>query len=137
MLSVIRHPRQTPPRRSHSSASRHALSGQAGLTPVETNERELALLSSCGLITAPDELKPIWFPMQQRQRGLGEVVKVTRREHEVIHLIAQGLSNREIGRRLRIAVGRVLSSVQKISEKLGTHTRLEIAAYARRNGTHE
>ena len=137
MLSVIRHPRQTPPRRSHSSASRHALSGQAGLTPVETNERELALLSSRGLITAAVHVKPIWLSMHQPHRGPVADVTVTRREHEVIHLIAAGLSNREIGRRLRIAVRHVLSSVRRISEKLGIHTRLEIGAYARRNGKHE
>jgi len=68
---------------------------------------------------------------QQHRKSVAEV---TRREHEVIHLIAQGLSNREIGRRLRIAVRHVSSSVRRIAEKLQIHTRLEIAAYARRNG---
>jgi len=59
---------------------------------------------------------------------------VTRREREVIGLIAQGLSNEEIGRRLQVATRDVSSCVNEISKKLRVRTRLEIAAYGQRNG---
>ncbi len=65
-----------------------------------------------------------------------ERTQVTRREQQVIGLIAQGLSNRAIGRRLQIATREVVSCLHQISEKLGFRTRLEIAAHARRNGKH-
>ncbi len=70
------------------------------------------------------------------RRSILEHARVTRREREVIGLIAQGLSNQEIGRRLQIAARDVSGCVLTISVKLGVRTRLEIAAYARRNGKH-
>jgi DNA-binding NarL/FixJ family response regulator len=75
--------------------------------------------------------------MYQQPGAPREEAQVTRREQEVIGLIAQGLSNQEIGRRLQIASREVSSCVHRISEKLGIRTRLEIAAYARRNGKHD
>ncbi len=55
---------------------------------------------------------------------------MTRREREVIHLIAQGLANKEIAARLNVATHTVKSHVRNIMEKLTLHTRLRIAAYA-------
>jgi len=60
-------------------------------------------------------------------------VRMTRREREIIGLIVEGLSNKEIARRLHLATYTVKSHVHNILEKLALHTRLEIAAYARRD----
>ena len=57
-------------------------------------------------------------------------VLMTRREREVIHLIAQGFGNKEIATRLNVATHTVKSHVRNIMEKLTLHTRLQIAAYA-------
>ncbi len=57
-------------------------------------------------------------------------VRMTPREREVIGLIAEGMSNKEIARRLHIATHTVKSHVRNIMEKLTLHTRLQIAAYA-------
>ena len=57
-------------------------------------------------------------------------VKMTNREREVVALIADGLSNKEIARRLNLATDTVKSHVHNILEKLALHTRLEIASYA-------
>jgi DNA-binding NarL/FixJ family response regulator len=62
-------------------------------------------------------------------------VRMTPREREVINLIAEGLSNKEIAERLRIATYTVRSHVRNVMEKLMLHTRLQIAAYAHRDGT--
>jgi DNA-binding NarL/FixJ family response regulator len=59
-------------------------------------------------------------------------VRMTRRELEVIGLIGEGLSNREIAQRLSIAAHTVKSHVRNVMEKLALHTRLQIAAYSRR-----
>ena len=62
-------------------------------------------------------------------------VRMTPREREVINLIAEGLSNKEIAERLHIATYTVRSHVRNVMEKLMLHTRLQIAAYAHRDGT--
>jgi DNA-binding NarL/FixJ family response regulator len=56
-------------------------------------------------------------------------VRMTSREREVIELIAEGLSNKQIASRLTLAVDTVKSHVHNILEKLQLHTRLEIASY--------
>jgi DNA-binding NarL/FixJ family response regulator len=64
-----------------------------------------------------------------------EDVRMTRREREVIDLIGEGLSNKEIAHRLNIATHTVKSHVRNVMEKLALHTRLQIAAYSHREGT--
>ncbi|MFH0916350.1 MAG: response regulator transcription factor, partial [bacterium] len=64
-----------------------------------------------------------------------EDVRMTRREREVIDLIGEGLSNKEIAQRLNIATHTVKSHVRNVMEKLALHTRLQIAAYSHREGT--
>jgi DNA-binding NarL/FixJ family response regulator len=61
-----------------------------------------------------------------------ESVRMTAREREVIDLIGEGLSNKEIAARLDIATHTVKSHVRNVMEKLALHTRLQIAAYAHR-----
>ncbi|MFL5500916.1 MAG: LuxR C-terminal-related transcriptional regulator [Gemmatimonadaceae bacterium] len=61
-----------------------------------------------------------------------ESVRMTAREREVVDLIAEGLSNKEIAARLEIAAHTVKSHVRNIMEKLALHTRLQIAAYSYR-----
>jgi len=62
-------------------------------------------------------------------------VRMTSREREVIELIAEGLSNKQIATRLNLAVDTVKSHVHNILEKLQLHTRLEIASYTHVRGT--
>jgi LuxR family maltose regulon positive regulatory protein len=59
------------------------------------------------------------------------VEPLTSRELEVLRLIAQGLSNREIGERLFIAVSTVKGHNQNIYSKLQVHRRTEAVARAR------
>jgi len=73
------------------------------------------------------------------KRGVGRTapavsnaVRMSQREREVIDLIADGLSNKEIARRLHIATDTVKSHVHNILEKLAIHNRLQIAAHAHR-----
>jgi DNA-binding NarL/FixJ family response regulator len=62
-------------------------------------------------------------------------VKMTGREREVVALIAEGLSNKEIAKRLSLATDTVKSHVHNILEKLALHTRLEIARFAHTDDT--
>jgi two-component system response regulator DevR len=67
--------------------------------------------------------------------AIREAVTMTPREREVIALIGEGLSNREIGERLSIALHTVKSHVHNVLEKLALRTRLQVAAYAHREET--
>jgi len=65
-----------------------------------------------------------------------EAVGLTERERQVIDLIGEGLSNKEIAARLHIAVHTVKSHVHNVLEKLALRTRLEVAAFTRGIGRH-
>lgn len=62
-------------------------------------------------------------------------VRITPREREVIDLIGDGMSTKEIAQRLNIATHTVKSHVRNVMEKLALHTRLQIAAFSHRGGT--
>ena len=64
-----------------------------------------------------------------------EAVRLTQRERQVVELIGEGLSNKEIAARLHVAIHTVKSHVHNVLEKLALHTRLEVAAFTRRDGT--
>lgn len=59
---------------------------------------------------------------------------LTGREIDVIRLLAEGLSNREIARALSIGESTVISHVRNILTKLGLSSRTAAAAWAIRNG---
>ena len=63
-----------------------------------------------------------------------EAVRLTNRERQVIDLLGEGLSNKEISARLHIAVHTVKSHVHNVLEKLALHSRLEVAAFSHGSG---
>lgn len=67
-------------------------------------------------------------------RGPSAVARLTPREFEVVELIDQGLSNKEIARRLSIQPSTAKNHVHNALEKLGLHQRGQAAAYLRRMG---
>ena len=62
------------------------------------------------------------------------VEAMSERELEILRLMAEGLSNREIAERLVITVGTAKSHVHHILEKLETESRMQAAAKARKLG---
>lgn len=59
-----------------------------------------------------------------------ESVRLTKREQQVIKLISDGLTNKEIAQKLQLSTYTVKSHVHNILEKLTLHTRVQIAKYA-------
>lgn len=59
---------------------------------------------------------------------------LTPREQEVLALIADGLSNREIAERLVLSLSTVQSHYAHIGKKLNLHNRTELVKYAMRHG---
>ncbi|HEX9941219.1 MAG TPA: response regulator transcription factor [Thermoanaerobaculia bacterium] len=70
--------------------------------------------------------------LSQMEAGppLPAVEPLTSREREILALVAAGLGNKEVGRRLRITVQTVKNHVHRILEKLQVHRRREAVRLA-------
>jgi DNA-binding NarL/FixJ family response regulator len=68
--------------------------------------------------------------VREGKTKLKEAVRMTKREREVIGLLSEGMSNKEIGQKIRVSAYTVKSHIHNIMEKLALHTRLEIANYS-------
>lgn len=62
--------------------------------------------------------------------NLIQSVRMTKREREIVELIAEGLANKEIAYKLNITVYTVKSHVHNILEKMALNTRVQIALQA-------
>lgn len=62
-----------------------------------------------------------------------QAVIMTKRERQVIELIAEGMSNKEIAFNLHLSPYTIKSHVHNILEKMSLHTRVQIAKYAYSN----
>jgi DNA-binding NarL/FixJ family response regulator len=70
------------------------------------------------------------YAVREGKSKLKESVLMTKREREVIKFLGEGMSNKEIGQKIRISIYTVKSHIHNIMEKLALHTRLEIANYS-------
>ncbi|MCM3876468.1 MAG: response regulator transcription factor, partial [Thermoanaerobaculia bacterium] len=66
----------------------------------------------------------------EKLRELG----ITPREHEILGLIAEGLSNREIGEKLFVSENTVKTHSARLFEKMGVNRRTQAVQEARRLG---
>lgn len=64
----------------------------------------------------------------------GPDARLTRREVEILRLMAGGASTRLMAEKLHVSTATIRNHVQNVLEKLGVHSRLEAAAYASRHG---
>jgi DNA-binding NarL/FixJ family response regulator len=93
-----------------------------------------------GAVVLPPALTNSLFTqiVQDRARAapvhLADSVRPTNRERQVIDLLSEGLSNKEIANRLHIAVHTVKSHVHNVLEKLALHSRLEVVAFTHAAG---
>jgi len=66
----------------------------------------------------------------EKLKGLG----ITQREHEILELIAEGLSNREIGERLFVSENTVKTHSSRLFDKLGVNRRVQAVQKGRELG---
>jgi two-component system NarL family response regulator len=85
-----------------------------------------SLISPSMAIKLLDEFKQ----MSRTDRTQVPSPRLTDRELEVLKLVAQGLNNREIAKRLFISENTVKNHVRNILEKLQLHSRMEAVVYA-------
>jgi DNA-binding NarL/FixJ family response regulator len=83
---------------------------------------------------APDELVArVQRHLRRLQTWNGAGVRLTRREREVLQLLAEGLGPAEIGLKLGVTQKTVATHVEHIYAKLGVHTRAQAVASAFRH----
>jgi DNA-binding NarL/FixJ family response regulator len=68
------------------------------------------------------------------QRPDSAAVRLTEREQEILILVAEGLTNRQIADRLEVSLSTANFHVQNILDKIGAKTRTEAVALARKEG---
>ncbi|MCU1260017.1 MAG: two component transcriptional regulator, LuxR family [Bryobacterales bacterium] len=77
------------------------------------------------------------MPFLPPPSGTGpEPTPLTRREREIVALVARGFRNREIAGKLSISTQTVKNHMHNIFDKLAIKDRLELAIYAIHNGLH-
>ncbi|MEZ0109983.1 DNA-binding NarL/FixJ family response regulator [Catenulispora sp. EB89] len=114
-----------------------AVNGQATLDPV-ARERLLAAASRRTSIASPALPQPQPQPQSQSPEPDSSAAPsrepLTPRETDVLRLLAQGLPNAAIGRRLLVGEATVKTHVTHLFAKLKVTTRAEATAWAHRNG---
>jgi two-component system, NarL family, nitrate/nitrite response regulator NarL len=120
---------------------------RAGATGIFSRDQSSELLCKCihavhrGQVWASSKelrfvieaLGTTLAPKPVCQRGSGVL---TKREEGVVHLVAEGLTNRDISHQLNLSEHTVRNYLFRIFNKVGTSNRLELALYAidRREG---
>ena len=77
-----------------------------------------------------DVLRPHLAAIRDRWHSRSSPAGLTEREVEVLRLLREGLTNREIADRLVIATTTVRTHLENVFEKLGVHTRTAAVARA-------
>ena len=107
-------PRDVAPQQLHAALEAAA----AGLVVIHPSELDTVLPSAVGSLATPDEL----------------LEPLTRREREVLQMLAGGLANKEIAARLAISDHTVKFHVASILGKLGVASRTEAVSTGIRRG---
>lgn len=116
---------------------------EAGVSGLVSREATLAELLDAVDAAVKDEVlctPAVAAALLRRVASLstepGHVVgpALTRREREIVRLVGDGLSNKEIARALHIELATVKNHVHNILEKLGVGRRTEAVAAARARG---
>jgi DNA-binding NarL/FixJ family response regulator len=106
-----------------------ALRNRQGVLAVVEARSALEAFERLGARNESDRAAAMLRDLGVRGRtGPKDVGLLTEREQEVLHLLAQGLTNREIGSRLFLSAKTVEHHVGAILHKLGVKTRTEAAA---------
>ena len=95
----------------------------------------LEKVSEGDMLLTPQDLIHSIRGLSEKSAGAADLIEpLTEREHEVLRLVATGLSNRDIGAVLFIAESTVKTHVEHIIGKLGVSDRVQAAVWAARHG---
>jgi DNA-binding NarL/FixJ family response regulator len=81
-----------------------------------------------------DLLRLVQHHREEHREAEFALARLTPREQEVLALLAQGLSDREMARRLIVGVDTIHTHMTGILTKLGVESRLQALVFAARHG---
>jgi DNA-binding CsgD family transcriptional regulator len=124
-----------------AAGERRGVIQAAAVRPDAFTERDVPFLAAVanwiGMVTHRSEYVEHAIE-QARQAGLQEaaahVARLSRRQREIAVLIAEGLTNAEIGDRLMLVEGTVANHIERILRKLGLRTRTQVGVWATQHG---
>ena len=97
--------------------------------------------AATGKLVISDRLTPLLAQALRSQKpqpsSQPDFDSLTPREKDILRLIAEGLSNKMIGRRLDISDGTVKVHVKHLLKKLNLRSRVEVAVWAVEEGLHK
>ena len=103
-------------------------------------EAALRLAEGETILSPSETVELLWLANRERERdneARRAIEHLTPREREVLRLLAEGLSDKEIAQRLYLGVGTVRNHVVSILGKLGVRSRLQALVFAVRHGAVE
>jgi len=116
-------------------------SGAAGFILKDTAPEQLAqlvrTLAAGGVVLSPKVTRTVvdgYLDSGAGSSAAAQVDQLSERERAVLVLIADGLSNTDIGHRIHVSVGTVKDHVSAILTKLGVGSRVQAALVAQRAG---
>ena len=71
--------------------------------------------------------------LDRRRRPVAVRTDISQREREVLELVAQGLANKQVGRRLGISERTVKAHLTSVFQRIGVSDRVQAAIWAREN----
>jgi DNA-binding NarL/FixJ family response regulator len=96
--------------------------------------RDIIAVASGRSQAFPDNISQLMAKVSAKKERDAEAVDrirgLTKREYEVLHLVAQGLGNDEISRKLGVGIYTVKSHVRQVRSKLGVKNRTQAAIKA-------
>lgn len=116
-------------------------SGAAGFILKDTGPEQLAqlvrTLAAGGVVLSPKVTRTVvdgYLDSGAGSTAASQINRLTDRERAVLVLIAEGLSNADIGTRIHVSVGTVKDHVSAILTKLHVGSRVQAALVAQRAG---
>ncbi|MFE7760453.1 response regulator [Streptomyces sp. NPDC057438] len=117
-------------------------SGAAGFLLKDTEPDQLAqlvrTLAAGGVVMSPKASRAVWQSHPGAaavdDEDAARIGRLTEREREVLVLVAEGLSNSEIGTLVHLSAGTVKDHVSAILSKLRVASRVQAALLAQRAG---
>jgi DNA-binding CsgD family transcriptional regulator len=114
------------------AALRLQLPAEAGVTACVSRTVEVLPYRGEGWLAAREPM--FLLVIRFRTADLRVAMDLSPRQHAVLGLLAEGLSNREIAARLSLSVNTVRNHLQGLFERLDAHNRTECVAQARKAG---
>jgi two-component system nitrate/nitrite response regulator NarL len=116
----------------------------AGASGIFSRDQRFELLCKCVHVVSQGQVwagnKEVRFIMESLAQGSAQSVelsalakgpnRLTKREADLVTLVAEGLTNRDISRQLNLSEHTVRNYLFRIFNKVGTSNRLELALYA-------